>query len=567
MNPFNFGNPVPPDKMVGRWNQIEAIAHDLTNYGGHSHIVVGGRRFGKSSFLEALQYFLFRQIDRRKEGDWYVVPVLINLHRLVKHSPEGIFGLILKTLYQYFDLIHFNKPSEIHFDLNLEQMKLYTFIEKKQQECTLDEFSEILDDFLETFNNSYESLRLVFLLDEMEVALGKEWTEVFFSQFRSLIYQGLLRNYIRCVIVGSSGIIDIREQGSPLLNMLNIIYLNALEKKDIKQIINWAGHVPSNVSKTVLEQCGGHPFIAQYLMYHIWETGSSKTTVPSVMGLVNKFIHEREADLEQWSKDIGEAGQRIYRILADSTNWLTETQVRQHINDPDSKVGHGLTTLCYHGLAIHDGTWSKYILSGGLFKLWFENTISLSANISGASIKLSKMNPELISKKAKSFINDSAATLKSPRTHAFISYSHKDKKYLQELRSHLAPYLRSEVLETWDDTHLLPGSKWYEDIEKALASTKIAVLLVSSDFLASEFIRNIELPSFLRASEVEGAIILSVILRPCAFANTILSQFQAVNSPSNPLSKMKPGQRDEVWSKVAELVRDALGIDEEPPYK
>ena len=53
-NPFNFGTPVNPQKLIGRWEQIEAVANDLINAGGHSHAVVGGRRFGKSSFLDAL---------------------------------------------------------------------------------------------------------------------------------------------------------------------------------------------------------------------------------------------------------------------------------------------------------------------------------------------------------------------------------------------------------------------------------------------------------------------------------------------------------------------------------
>jgi hypothetical protein len=564
-NPFNFGNPVPPHKMVGRWNQVEAIAHDLTNYGGHSHIVVGGRRFGKSSFLEALQYFLLKQIDQRKEADWCVFPVLINLQRLIKHSPEGVFGLIVNTLYQSFDPLRSNKLLGVQFDLNLQHTRLHTFVQEKQKECTLDEFSGILDEFLDLFGNSYGLLRLVFLLDEIETGLDKAWTEIFFSQFRSLIYQGVLRNYIRCVIAGSSRVIDVREQGSPLLNMLNIAYLTALEKEDIVQIINWAENVPSSVSKAVLEQCGGHPFIAQYLMYHIWEMGPSKATVQSVMGLVNKFIHEREADLEQWSVDIGVAGQRTYRILAGSTNWLTETQIRQRIYTPDLKLGYGLTRLCYHGLAIHDGTWSKYRLSGQLFKGWFQNTIFHSPGVSEAFVRLPKnisnKKPDTTSIMAFPETDNSAETLRSPRTHAFISYSHKDKKYLQELQNHLVPYVRSEVLDIWDDTNLLPGSKWYEEIEKALASTRIAILLVSANFLASEFIRTIELPAFLSASEHKGAIILPVILRPCAFENTMLAQFQSVNALSNPLSKMKPGQRDEVWSKVAELVRDALDRD------
>ena len=69
-NPFNFGTPVPPQQMVGRWQLVQTIARDLINPGGHSHIIVGGRRFGKSSFLEALQYSLIEQMRQRKPGDW-----------------------------------------------------------------------------------------------------------------------------------------------------------------------------------------------------------------------------------------------------------------------------------------------------------------------------------------------------------------------------------------------------------------------------------------------------------------------------------------------------------------
>jgi hypothetical protein len=77
-------------------------------------------------------------------------------------------------------------------------------------------------------------------------------------------------------------------------------------------------------------------------------------------------------------------------------------------------------------------------------------------------------------------------------------------------------------------------------------------------FVASDFITNNELPTLLAAAEKEGAIVLPVILRPRAFRDTDLDQFHSVNAPSNPLSKMTRGKRDEVWSKVAELVRDAL---------
>ena len=561
-NPFNFGNPVPPDQMVGRWDQIETIKHDLINPGGHSHIVIGGRRFGKSTFLASLQYTLFKHMEHKNREDWYVFPVLINLQSLLKDSAEGVFGLIVKTLYHYFDPLHANKTSGAHFDLALEGTRLYIFAQSRQKECALDEFSEILDEFLDLFSNSYGLLRLVFLIDEIEVALDKDWTEIFFSQLRSLIYQGFLANHIRCVIAGSSRVINVREQGSPLLNMLNMTYLNALEKKDVLQIINRAGVVQPNIVKAVLEQSGGHPFITQYLMYHIWETDILKARVPLVTTLSNKFIHEREADLEQWGIDIGQTGQLAYTILSGSTRWLTEKQVRQYINTPDSKIGRGLTTLCYHGLAIHDGTWSKYRLVGELFKGWFQKNMlpSLDASkISTAPFQdISSKEYGTLSRNVNYSAKDATETHKPIRNRAFISYSHKDKRYLHELTTHLAPYVQSEMVDVWDDTQIHPGSRWREEIEKALQSAKVAVLLVSADFLASDFIMNIELPSLLAASEQEEIIFLSVVLRPCAFTNIDIGQFQSVNTPSNPLSKMKRVKRDEVWSKVAELVNEAL---------
>src|SRR6266496_462728 len=152
---------------------------------------------------------------------------------------------------------------------------------------------------------------------------------------------------------------------------------------------------------------------------------------------------------------------------------------------------------------------------------------------------------------------------KAPRTSAFISYSPKDQRYLQELHSHLAHYIRKENLNVWDDTRIPPGAKWREEIEKALQSAKVAVLLVSADFLASDFIVNNQLPALLTAAKEEGAIIFCVILRPCAFKDTELAQFQAVNDPSKPVGVKSRAQRDEIWNKVAELVWQALSGEKE----
>jgi hypothetical protein len=148
------------------------------------------------------------------------------------------------------------------------------------------------------------------------------------------------------------------------------------------------------------------------------------------------------------------------------------------------------------------------------------------------------------------------------RTKAFISYSHKDSRYLTELKIHLGYFTRNGRIDFWDDTKITPGSKWREEIRAAIESAKVAVLLVSADFLNSEFIAKNELPPLLAAAEHEGATILPVIIRPCAFTSTNLRQFQAVNDPSEPLSKMKKYRREEEWTKIAKLVEAALNAQE-----
>jgi hypothetical protein len=148
------------------------------------------------------------------------------------------------------------------------------------------------------------------------------------------------------------------------------------------------------------------------------------------------------------------------------------------------------------------------------------------------------------------------------RTRAFISYSHKDSKYLTELKIHLGYFTGNSRIDFWDDTKMMPGSQWREEIRKAIESAKVAVLLVSADFLNSEFIAKNELPPLLAAAEHEGATILPVIIRPCAFTSTNLKQFQAVNDPSVPLSKMRKYRREEEWTKIAILVEAALNAKE-----
>ncbi|MEI2781232.1 MAG: toll/interleukin-1 receptor domain-containing protein [Candidatus Competibacter sp.] len=147
----------------------------------------------------------------------------------------------------------------------------------------------------------------------------------------------------------------------------------------------------------------------------------------------------------------------------------------------------------------------------------------------------------------------------TPRQQVFISYAHADAKWLKRLQVHLKPLERDHRIECWDDTRIQPGMDWRREIDQALARARVAVLLVSGAFLASDFIAKNELPPLLDAAEREGALILPIILGPCRFERTPeLSRFQAANPPSKTLEGMKKAEWEQVLKEIGERIEDFL---------
>lgn len=146
------------------------------------------------------------------------------------------------------------------------------------------------------------------------------------------------------------------------------------------------------------------------------------------------------------------------------------------------------------------------------------------------------------------------------RTSVFISYSHADERWRKLVEKHLAPLSRDHKLRIWSDQNLEPGEPWLARIKRELATAKVGILLVSANFIASSFIHSDELPPLLTAAKKDGAILLSVMVGHCHFANSPLSKLQAFNKPDKPLSDLTPSQRDKEMARLCAKLMKLFGL-------
>lgn len=138
----------------------------------------------------------------------------------------------------------------------------------------------------------------------------------------------------------------------------------------------------------------------------------------------------------------------------------------------------------------------------------------------------------------------------------FISYAHEDKDLQQRLRSHLATLRRSEKISDWSDQELLPGEAWEDKIVGKLRSADIILLLVSNDFINSDFIWENELPIALERHKRGEAIVVPVILRPCQWMELPIGRLQGLPAGAKPVTDW-PNQ-DQAFLSIAEGIKKLI---------
>jgi TIR domain len=142
----------------------------------------------------------------------------------------------------------------------------------------------------------------------------------------------------------------------------------------------------------------------------------------------------------------------------------------------------------------------------------------------------------------------------------FISYAHEDTEYKIELVNHLSALTRQGIINSWHDGKILAGSKFDADILAALNDSNLIVFLLSSDFLASDYINNIEIKKALER-ETKGEVrILPILVRNCDFLSTPLAKYKILPEDAIAIKSWK--DRDDAWTNVVFGIKDILSANE-----
>jgi tetratricopeptide (TPR) repeat protein len=141
----------------------------------------------------------------------------------------------------------------------------------------------------------------------------------------------------------------------------------------------------------------------------------------------------------------------------------------------------------------------------------------------------------------------------------FISYSHEDEHWKERLRSHLGVLEQLGRIDIWDDRQIDAGDTWYDEIRQAMERAKVAVCLISPDYLASAFVVKEEIPYLLERRARNGMVLIPLLVRPCLWqACPWLTLIQMIPRDGQSVAEDFQGREDGVFVQVAERIFEII---------
>ena len=498
-NPYDVSR--PGHLFVGYENERKTVLQGLEE--ARSYAILGSSRCGRTSLLFTLRDTLQKQgLSRR-----HAVPRFIDIEQETPRSTADFFRILYERL--------------------TAGIRAPRWKEREAEQP----YTEFLHQFEKALPALQKSLPpnwlFVLLIDKLDLLKGLTGSEDCFHNLRSLLSNSPYRSSF--CMVATIGQAYLTASGSPLVNVLNrSIPTRVLSQAEARQLIQ-AGHpsgLAPDVEETLSLLSGRHPYILHFLLELLGNPAEPPTSA-QVQAAGREFTRTHVELFKRWHKALGPDGRAVFQSLAQSGDGACSIEALRQKLQGRASVSEGTQVLAYHGL-IDEQSPNLPRIAGTLFRDWFLENAHM----------------------------DTAAP---SRNQVFVCYSRKDKKWLERLETHLKPRVRTGKVDLWSDNRIKAGENWREQIKQALDQARVAVLLVSPDFLASDFIDQHELPSLLEAADKRELTILWVPVSTSAIEETKLAQYQsALEDTQRPLDRRHHSHVKDALEEVCKKIGEAL---------
>lgn len=140
----------------------------------------------------------------------------------------------------------------------------------------------------------------------------------------------------------------------------------------------------------------------------------------------------------------------------------------------------------------------------------------------------------------------------------FVSYSHRDEQEKEQLITHLSLLKRANLIDLWVDDRIEGGADWQTEIKAAVDRASVAILLITANFLNSDFILGDEVPAFLERRESEGLTVFPVIARDCKWS--VFDWLARMNVRPKNARPIWSGTESQIDADLAKITEEVANI-------
>ncbi len=372
-----------PVEFFGRQDWLRAVLRAPLRI----HILLGGRRLGKTSALRAVEWTFLDQDSPVCDRPF---PVFISLQREQPLDPSNLRYILIDRLQ---DAIHrwqrspwanlrdtyrrfLQQISEAEATVGFVKVK----VPNPARERALDK-----GDFIKAFLDKIQELRkkkffgVCFLLDETEFIVRHAWADDACSYFRALREDTVLRSYFGLFLSGYRGVWDYKQKiGSPLYNIADPHWLSPLVDLEINHLnVHRAKAEGIRLTDTemqlVTDWAGGHPFLTQQMLNTMFDNHKLQTAV-SQEELMLTLLHKHHHDFSSWwnadgkSDGFSDTERAVYSALCESRQASIKT-LAKILNLKELQVMDALVPLVGTGVIQRENEFN-YRTGSRLFEEW-----------------------------------------------------------------------------------------------------------------------------------------------------------------------------------------------------